>query len=70
MQVRLRESQLTQELRSALESAGCTWLTVGGGEVRLVHESAADDREESIELAFFVRAWQAKHEVAGLGLDA
>jgi len=70
MRIRLHEPQLAEELKAALVAAGCVSVTLDGSELAVAHPSANDVREETLELRFFLRAWQAQRAVGALDLEA
>jgi hypothetical protein len=70
MRVRLAEARLTEELTVALREAGCVSVAGEGGVVHVGLPTARDDREEAIELTFFLKAWQARCSSGELELEA
>jgi hypothetical protein len=70
MRVRLAEARLTNELTVALREAGCVSEAGEGGELFVGLPTAHDDREEAIELTFFLKAWQARSSAGELELEA
>jgi hypothetical protein len=70
MRVRLAEARLTEELTAALREAGCISVPGDGGVLDVGLPTARDDREEAIELAFFLKAWQARRSSGELELEA
>jgi hypothetical protein len=69
MRVRLREPRLAGELSAALQEAGCVSVAIDVDELSVLHPLALDAREESLELTFFLRAWQASRAAARLDLQ-
>ena len=70
MRVRLAEARLTSELTVALRDAGCVSVAGEGGELFVELPTARDDREEAIELTFFLKAWQGRSSAGELELEA
>jgi hypothetical protein len=48
-----------KELQAALLAARCDSVAVGEDALEVSHPFALDEREEVIELTFFLKAWQA-----------
>lgn len=61
MRVLLSKSEFLDELAEALRAADCVVRTVGDRSVDVAHPLAHDEEEARLEVAFFVRAWQASH---------
>ena len=59
--IRLTDSSLGYELLDSLEKGNCSAMRLPDGTLEVVHRQAGNQREARLELAFFVRAWQAKH---------
>lgn len=59
MRVYLNDPTQLLELQVALREARCTSVAAGEGALEVAHPAALDEREELIELKFFLRAWQA-----------
>ena len=57
--MRVDDPTRVEELQTALRNARCTSAAVGGGMLDVAHPAAIDEREELIELRFFLRAWEA-----------
>lgn len=70
MRVRLAEARLTEELTVALREAGCVSVPGDGGVLDVALPTAHDEREEAIELAFFLKAWQARCPSGAIELEA
>jgi hypothetical protein len=70
MRVRLAEHGLANELTAALRQAGCVAVQSEAGELVVALPGARDAREETLELTFFVRAWQSHRSAGALELDA
>jgi hypothetical protein len=68
MRVYLDDTTLFEDLQKTLREARCTWEAVGDGAVEIAHPAALDEREELIELTFFLRAWQAARPEAQIEL--
>jgi hypothetical protein len=60
-QIRITDPTLWWELLQSLDEGGCSAVRLSDGAYEVLHRQAANDREARLELAFFVRAWQAKH---------
>ena len=64
MKIRVNNPHVTDELRSALEAVDCVAARTADDtlEVEIPWiEADADERQAHLELAFFVRAWQASY---------
>jgi hypothetical protein len=70
MRVRLTEPRLTDELTVALREAGCVTVVSGAGELVVALPAAGDAREETLELTFFLKAWQSRRSAGELALEA
>jgi hypothetical protein len=62
--------ELVDDLVRALRRSGCTVTRTSPRSCSVSHVEAADEREAWIELAFFLRVWQAGHERARASLVA
>jgi hypothetical protein len=69
MRVRLAEPHLTDELTVALHEAGCVAVVGEAGEL-IIAVPGADAREETLELTFFLKAWQSRCSAGELQLEA
>jgi hypothetical protein len=54
------DSDALGELRQALAEADCSVTQVGEDTLLVTNPLAVDEAEARLELAFFLRAWQAK----------
>jgi hypothetical protein len=70
MRVRLAEPHLTEELAVALREAGCVSVVGESGELVAGLPAANDSREETLELTFFLKAWQSSRAAGQLELEA
>ena len=70
MRVRLTETRLTNELTVALREAGCVAEVGEAGELVVALPAAGDTREETLELTFFLKAWQSRRSAGELQLEA
>ena len=70
MRVRLAEPGLTDDLTVALREARCVAVVGGLGELVVALPAANDAREETLELTFFLRAWQSRRSAGELELEA
>ena len=62
--VHVNRPELVDDLVAAFRDSGCAARRIGPRACAVEHQAAADDREARIEVVFFLRAWQARHEVA------
>jgi len=53
--------ELLEDLILSLRRGGCPARRTGPRSCSVEHTSAVDEREARIELAFFLRAWRARH---------
>jgi hypothetical protein len=70
MRIRLAEPRLTDELTVALREAGCVAVAGGAGELVVGLPAAGDARQETLELTFFLKAWQSRRAAGALELEA
>jgi hypothetical protein len=70
MRVRVGQPHLATELKEALDDAGCVSVEIDDGGLAVAHPHANDPREETIELTFFLRAWEAARPAAKLEFEA
>jgi hypothetical protein len=66
--VHVDDPECVPELLAALRRSGCRARQIGPTVCRVVHSAALDEREARVELAFFLRAWEAGHPVARVAL--
>lgn len=59
--VHLDRPELVDDLVASLRLSGCPARRTGRRSCSVVHAAAADEREARIEVAFFLRAWRARH---------
>jgi hypothetical protein len=69
VRVYLNDPAELEELQASLRDAHCTSVAAGDGALDIAHLAALDEREESIELKFFLRAWQASRPWARVELE-
>jgi hypothetical protein len=62
VRVRLSRSGLAGDLAEALTAGDCICAPVDGETLLVVHRAATDDAEALVELTFFLRAWQSRHD--------
>jgi len=53
--------ELLEDLILSFQRDGCPARRTGPRSCSVEHASAVDEREARIELAFFLRAWRARH---------
>jgi hypothetical protein len=70
MRVRLPDPWLTDELATALHGAGCVSVVGEAGELVVGLPGARDAHEETLELTFFLKAWQSRRSAGELDLEA
>ena len=70
MRVRLAQTRLTNDLTVALREAGCVAEAGEDGELVVALPAAGDAREETLELTFFLKAWQSRRSAGELQLEA
>ena len=66
--VHLNRTDCVADLVAALRHSGCGVQRTGPRACRVVHSDALDEREALVEVAFFLRAWEAGHPVARTSL--
>lgn len=59
--IRITDPALGRDLVQSLDAGNCSAVQLADGSLEVVHRQAATPREALLELAFFVRAWQAKY---------
>jgi hypothetical protein len=59
--VHVNRTDLVDELVSSFRRSGCAAHRVGDRACRVVHTAAGDETEARTEVAFFLRAWQARY---------
>ncbi len=62
--VHIDRPDAVDELVASFRKSGCEARRTGPRSCTVEHTSAADEREARIEIAFFLRAWQARHRLA------
>jgi hypothetical protein len=70
MYIRLRDPELLGSLIESLVAARCLAVAVDDRTCRVEHPDAVDDRQATVEMRFFVRAWQRRHGDADASLLA
>jgi hypothetical protein len=68
LRIRVVPPALRRELLESLDKGNCSAVPLPDGTFEVVHRQASTDREARLELAFFVRAWQAKYPFAATEL--
>jgi hypothetical protein len=66
--VHVNRPELVDDLVSSFLSSGCPARRMGPRSCAVEHESAVDEREARVEITFFLRAWQARHDRAQASL--
>ena len=66
--IRIADPALRRDLLASLDEGNCSAVQLPDGTFEVVHRQASNQREAQLELAFFVRAWQAKHPYAAAEL--
>jgi hypothetical protein len=61
MLVHVNDPSALRALVVSLARAGCSCRRTGSETVDVRHPRAVDEREERLELAFFLKAWAAQH---------
>jgi hypothetical protein len=72
MKIRLSHPDRADDLRAALEAADCRAARTADDTVDVEipwAETAGDVRQARLELAFFVRAWEAQHPGLRVALE-
>lgn len=59
--VHVDRPELLDDLIAAFRHGGCAARRTGPRSCSVEHAAAVDEREARIELAFFLRAWRARH---------
>jgi hypothetical protein len=70
MRVQLSDSACVPPLVDDLLRGGCLPTTVDETTLEVFYPHAENHEEAQVELAFFLRAWQAAHPGVGLTLAA
>ena len=66
--IRIADPSLQGDLLQSLNAGNCSAVRLPDGTFEVIHRQASTLREARLELAFFVRAWQAKHPGAAAEL--
>ena len=66
--VHVNRTDCVADLVAALRHSGCGVQRTGPRACRVVHSDALDEREALVEVAFFLRAWEAGHPAARTSL--
>ena len=61
MLIHVNDPSALRALMASLRRAGCSCRRTGRVTAEIRHSAALDDREERLELAFFLKAWAAQH---------
>jgi hypothetical protein len=61
MLVHVTDPKALRALAASLGRAGCSCSRAGRASVEIRHAEAVDEREERLELTFFLKAWAAQH---------
>jgi hypothetical protein len=61
MLIHVNDPSALRTLMASLRRAGCSCRRTGRASAEIRHSAAVDEREERLELAFFLRAWAAQH---------
>lgn len=61
VRIRLQDPALLDELVAAFRAAECACRREGEDTCVVAHSTAADEREQHLELVFFLRAWALQH---------
>jgi hypothetical protein len=62
--IRIADPALRPDLLASLDEGNCSAVQLADGTLEVVHRQASTHYEARLELAFFVRAWQARHPEA------
>jgi hypothetical protein len=62
--VHVDQPELVDDLVASFRSSGCRAHRTGIRSCAVRHEAARDEDEARVEVTFFLRAWQARHDVA------
>ena len=62
--VHVDRPELVDDLVASFRSSGCPARRTGIRSCTVRHEAALDENEARVEVAFFLRAWQTRHDVA------
>jgi hypothetical protein len=61
MLIHVNDPSLLRDLMASLRRAGCSCRRTGRASVEIRHPAAVDEREERLEVTFFVKAWAVQH---------
>ncbi len=70
MRVEIDAPQLLPELVSLLLASDCIVHRADGTSCRVIHVAATDAAEAEHELAFFLKAWQGRHDGVSISITA
>ena len=70
LSVHVNRTELVDDLVSSLRRSGCPARRTGPWSCTVRHATAVDEREARVELVFFLRAWQSRHDRAHASLVA
>jgi hypothetical protein len=62
--VHVNRAELVEDLVGSFRRSGYTAKRTGPWTCAVVHEDALDEQEARVEVAFFLRAWGARHHRA------
>jgi hypothetical protein len=68
--VHVNRAELVDDLVTSFRRSGCPARRTGPWSCSVRHATALDEQEARVELAFFLRAWQARHDRASASLVA
>jgi hypothetical protein len=68
MLVHVNDPSALKGLIASLGRAGCACTRSGPATVDVRHPDAVDEREECLELTFFLKAWAAQHPCVRLSV--
>ena len=60
--VHVNRPELLDDLVGALRKSGCRARATGPWSCAVEHLDAVDDNEARVEVTFFLRAWQTRHD--------
>jgi hypothetical protein len=62
--VHVNRPDLVDDLIAALRRSGCTARRIGPYSCAVKHDAAVNETEARVEVAFFLRAWESRHDFA------
>jgi hypothetical protein len=60
LRIHLNDPALLGDLREALAASDCSVVAIGDDTLLVTNPLAANETEARVELAFFLKAWQAR----------